>query len=437
MTAANPGYTSLDHAWALRLRGEREEALRLAASVLTASPERLGAAALLARLLLDFDRAEAAGRACEALVPAYTARGDLPGACYVAHLALEAGGYCENALRDLASAFGKGSARISDVTVKPPPFPNQIEVAAHFEKASGAALLDAAELTLQRACGDLTANPTAPLPRLPLFSELSPEILLRLLGAFEVRELPAGAFLATEGEPGQHAFVLVHGLLNVVRGPEHTRLAVLGPGALFGEMALVSSAPRAASLVAVEPVVVLSIGRRHLEGLSAQDAALGRELGAFCHRRMVSNLVRHSQFFSALEPGDRRSLVGRFSQHSYPAGTPLLRYGHENSRLVLVASGLVRVKGRDGDGDEVQLAELGPGEVVGEISVVLRRPATADVIAVEPTVTLELTTEAFQDVVKAHPAVLQRLYELALHRDEETRSVVAQEPLDVSDIVLL
>lgn len=438
MTEPNPGYTSLDHAWALRLRGERESALRLAASVLVATPQELGAATLVARLLLDADRAEAAGHACQVLVPAYTARGDLPGACYVAHLALEAGGYCPNALRELATAFGKGSPRLADVTIKPPPFPSQVSVAPHFGDASGPALLDAAEQALAHFSSQVSQpDAGAPVPRMPLFSELEPSVLVRLLGAFEVRELQAGAYLATEGEPGQHAFVLVHGLINVVRGPEHTRLAALGPGAIFGEMALVSAAPRAASLVAVEPVVVLSISRKHLEGLSAQDPALGRELGAFCHRRMVSNLVRHSAFFSCLEREDRRALVKRFTPQSYRRGTTLLEQGGENSRLLLVASGLVHVKRHDGDGDTVLLASLGPGEVVGEISVILRRPASADVVTAQPTVTLELSAEAFQDAIKDHPALLQKLYELALHREEETRSVVAQEPLDVSDVVLV
>jgi CRP-like cAMP-binding protein len=91
----------------------------------------------------------------------------------------------------------------------------------------------------------------------------------------------------------------------------------------------------------------------------------------------------------------------------------------------------------DGDGDRVVLAQLGPGDVVGEISLVLRRPATADVVAAHTTVALALTQERFQAAIKEHPALLGELYELATRREEETRSVVAQEALDVSDVVLL
>jgi cAMP-dependent protein kinase regulator len=75
--------------------------------------------------------------------------------------------------------------------------------------------------------------------------------------------------------------------------------------------------------------------------------------------------------------------------------------------------------------------------VVGEISLVLRRPATADVVAVHTTVALELTRDAFHAAIREHPGLLQQLYEVATSREEETRSVVAREALDVSDNVLL
>lgn len=441
MPESQPGFSSLDRAWALRLGGDGEGALRLAASILLQNPAELGAGALCVRLLLDADRAVAAGEVCDALVARYTARGDLPGACYAANLALEAGGYTPEALRTIASAFGKGSPRLSDGAVKPPPFPSEVQVAPHFAKVSGEALLDAVEKALAHFKAQKPADTLdGPLPKLPLFSELPAEVLQRFLGALEVRELAAGRYLAQEGEPGDEAFILVRGLLNVVRGvggPSPALLASLGPGAIFGEMALVSAAPRAASVVAVEPAVVLSISRPHLEGLSTQDPAIGRELGAFCHRRMVSNLMRHSAVLSAVSPAERGTLMARFRPHHFATGDRLVRNGEPNASLLLIASGTVEVRSVDGDGDRVVIAQLGPGEVVGEISLVLRRPATADVVALHPTVALELTATEFQDAIRSHPELLRELYELALHRDDETRSVVAQQALDVSDVVLV
>jgi cAMP-dependent protein kinase regulator len=202
-------------------------------------------------------------------------------------------------------------------------------------------------------------------------------------------------------------------------------------------MALVSGAPRAASAVAVEPVQALCIGRAALEDLARQDAALGRELGSFCYSRMIANLMRHGAILSAIEPSKRAELVARFKTEQFAAGDVLVRQGQEAGRLFLLASGGVQVLGKDADGDHVVLAELGPGNVVGEISLVLRRPANADVVAVHTTVALALDREQFHEAIREHPVLLQQLYDIAVARHEETRSVVAQKAVDVSDIVLV
>jgi CRP-like cAMP-binding protein len=437
---ADRGVSPLDRAHGMRLAGQREDALRLASSILAAADDDPGAAFLVARLLLDGDRAEAAGKAAEALVDRFVRRGDLLSACLCAQLGGEAGGFAEGALKAIAQAFGKGSTRVSDVTPKPPPLPSDAAVAPFFAKLAGPGLLDAAEKALARALAAKDAvPPDGPLPRLALFSELEPAVLAKLLGVLQLRELPAGEYVVHQGDEGAEAFALARGVLNVVResarGP--SVLAALGPGSIFGEMALVSEAPRAASVIAVEPALVFVVTRKQLEGLAAAEPAIGRELGKFCHGRMVSNLIRHSAILSAVEPKKRQELMARFTPETFQPGQVLVKQGSPAACLYLIASGGVDVYGTDGDGDRVVLAQLGPGDVVGEISLVLRRPATADVIAAHTTVALALTQERFQATIKEHPTLLGELYDLATKREEETRSVVAQEALDVADVVLL
>jgi CRP-like cAMP-binding protein len=440
VTHEQPGLSAIDQAHGLRLCGELDDALRLAVSVLTAEPEHLDAAMLIAQLLLDRQRAAIAGEVGNRLVDAFIRRGDLPRAWIAARLALEAGGSAQDALRRIAAAFGKGSSRVSNTSPKPPGLPVTTGVAPHFASLTGAALLDAAEKSAARFVNSKDAIPAdASVPALPLFGALEPAALLKLLGRLELRELDSGGYLLKQDEEGKEAFVVARGVVNIVReeGGPPTLLAVLGPGAILGEMALVSGAPRAASAVAVEPVQALAMGRTALEELARQDPAIGRELGSFCYSRMIANLMRHGAILSAIEPAQRAALVARFKTEQFAPGAVLVRQGQEADRLFLIASGGVQVRGKDADGDRVVLAELGPGDVVGEISLVLRRPANADVVAVHATVALSLGREQFQDAIRAHPALLQRLYDTAVQRDEETRSVVARKAVDVSDVVLI
>jgi cAMP-dependent protein kinase regulator len=428
------GTSALDQAHALRLAGDADGALRLSASLLTASPEDLGAALLVAQLLGEAGRDEVAVTLASHAAAGCRARGELPSAVLGSQLAARFGGADE--LREIAAAFGKGSDRIAErAPARPPVLPGSGAVAPHFQTLKGTALVDAAEKAAARACKQKT--PPSPVPALPLFSALEPPSLERLLRCLELHDHAAGDYLLREGEEGKEALVIVRGLVNVVRGSPPVLIATLGPGAIFGEMALVSNAPRAASAVAVEPVQAFGMSRKALEELAARDPEIGRELGSFCYGRMLANLVRHSAILSGVEAAKRAALIASFETRHFERGTRLVEQGQDAGQLFLIASGSVQVRGRDAQGEQVVLAQLGPGEVVGEISLVLRRPAVADVVALHPTIALVLSREQFHESVREHPTLLRELYDIAVQREQESSSLLAQKADDVSDMVLL
>ncbi len=430
----------LDDAHAARLGGDREQALRVGIALLDADLTQLGAAFLLAELAIDQDRPFVAGEVASRLVDSFTRRGDLPRAIAAAKVAGAAGESAGVLIATVAEAFGEGSARQGDAAPTPPPLPASVAVPPALARTSGDALLDAAEGALQRFLAtDDGAPADGAVPTLPLFGALKPGALAQLLEGMTLRELGAEECLIEEGAPGEEAFVVVRGSLAVSRGSgdEQTALAQLGPGAIVGEMALVADAPRAGSVTAEASAAVLEIRRSVLETIAVKAPAVGQELSRFCRERMLANLVRHSVILRSVSPDDRQAVVDRFTTTHFDAGDVLVTEGDDAGTLFLVASGSVEVEGIDADGDALRIAELGPGDVVGEIGLVLRRPANATVRALSPTVALELSRDGFQEAIRAHPGLLQELYELATKREEETRTVVAQEALDVEDIVLL
>lgn len=430
----------LDRAHAARLRGDLDDALRLCVTLLEGDATYLGAAALAAEILVAEGHGMVAGEVALRLVDAFIRRGDLPQAVVAARTADAAGDDAKSLRATIAAAFGEGSERVADVAPAPPPFPDEVEIPKALAKLSGAALAERAESALQKWLGSDDPVPaTTELPKLPLFGDLAPKPLEELLGACQVRTVEGGHEVVEQGAEGVEAFVVARGVLRVSRrdGDEDVTLAVLGPGAIFGEMALVSESPRAASVVAAEPTTLLVISREALEKVAARSPVVGQQLAGFCRQRMLANLVRHSAILGAVDTKDRNALVRRFETRHFQAGECLVTEGEEGRGLFLVASGAVEVVGKDSDGDAIRIAELGPGDVVGEISLVLRRPANATVKALHPTVALELTRDELHKAMKEHPTLLAELYELATAREEETRSVVAQEALDVGDVVLL
>ncbi|MBI3885929.1 MAG: cyclic nucleotide-binding domain-containing protein [Opitutae bacterium] len=95
------------------------------------------------------------------------------------------------------------------------------------------------------------------LHRLPVMAGLS-EAALQFLGGFAVEENhAAGAAIVREGDPGDRVFFICEGRVQVVKdhgAAAPVVLAEMGPGDYFGEMSLVESFVRSASVVALEPV---------------------------------------------------------------------------------------------------------------------------------------------------------------------------------------
>ncbi|AKV04236.1 cAMP-binding protein [Labilithrix luteola] len=431
LPGAQTSDSPLDRALALLLAGEREAALRWSAAVVQREPSSPSALILTSRLLAEAGRTEAAVEGFELGVACAIDAGNLP-------LAVAAVGDLQNLgvdvsrrLDEIAGAFCAGSSRLSDEDAPPPPLPNDSDFQPLSSFLSGPALLSKSTGIIHDASKDREQNDdsaTALVSPLPLFSALEKEGLRALIGCFEMMTVPAGHSVIAEGEAGAEAYIVARGELEVRRTTEDGRtltLARLANGALFGEMALLSRAPRSASVVACRPSIILVARRDALEGVAEKRPDVGVELAAHCRRRMVANLVRTSKVLLAVAAQQRPALVERFETKVFEKGQKLIEDGKDTSGLHLIASGEVAVVGREEGGETFVIATLGVGETVGEVALVLRRKANADVVAVHPTVTLHLPREDFVDLVRAHPAILAGLYLVAVERDEETSSVLA------------
>jgi CRP-like cAMP-binding protein len=97
------------------------------------------------------------------------------------------------------------------------------------------------------------AQPSADLIRgIPIFSDLDDASVDQLAGDFIEREFADGQPIATEGEGGLNFFVVESGSADVTIGGN--TVATLGPGASFGEIALVDKSARSATVTATSQV---------------------------------------------------------------------------------------------------------------------------------------------------------------------------------------
>ena len=94
------------------------------------------------------------------------------------------------------------------------------------------------------------------------FEEFAPELRSRLGGLGQRRRLIRGDLLFAEGDDPSEMFVVLEGRIAIAnRSPDgrESVLALMEPGDLFGEMAMLDGQPRSAEARALEPSLVLAI----------------------------------------------------------------------------------------------------------------------------------------------------------------------------------
>ena len=109
------------------------------------------------------------------------------------------------------------------------------------------------------------------LRKSPLFEGLSDQELQHLVDNAKPISLRAGEILMKQGEPGDSAYVVIEGGFEIQKqsGPSVIKIDIRKPGEIIGEMALLSNAPRSATVVAVCDSDTLCISHETFENLLA------------------------------------------------------------------------------------------------------------------------------------------------------------------------
>ena len=102
------------------------------------------------------------------------------------------------------------------------------------------------------------------------------DVLVHFRQARNLISLQAGLVLFSEGDPGQSLYVLMEGSAAICVGGEVIEVAA--PGALLGEMALVNSSVRSATVITRSVCRVISINRSQFDALVRESPEFARHV---------------------------------------------------------------------------------------------------------------------------------------------------------------
>jgi CRP/FNR family transcriptional regulator, cyclic AMP receptor protein len=137
------------------------------------------------------------------------------------------------------------------------------------------------------------------------------------------------------------------------------------------------------------------------------------------------DVVRSVPVFADLDDETYAAVRGAMVSTSVRRGEVLFREGEPGDRFWVIAAGKVKLGHAAPDGRESLLAVLGPGEIVGELSVYDPGPRTATATVLAPSTFLELEHSKFLDLLQQHPGLSRQLLRSLAQRLRKTNAALA------------
>jgi len=128
--------------------------------------------------------------------------------------------------------------------------------------------------------------------------------------------------------------------------------------------------------------------------------------------------------FERLNPKFIKGIAGICTERTFKPGEYLMKQGENGIGLLILLSGKVRIEKTDSSGKAVELAENGPGDIMGEMAVFDGAPRSASVVAGVETTCLVLASWEFNAFLKAHPEVALDLLPIVVKRFRETNDAL-------------
>lgn len=212
--------------------------------------------------------------------------------------------------------------------------------------------------------------------------------------------------LVRKGDDADTIFLVTSGTLDAIDDSDGRDVVVgrLEAGQIAGEVTVVAGGTRTATLRAAERTDVVVIDRPDFEAWLADRPAFADEVSAQARERidraqvaaMVADLIGDDEARLV------QHVVDRVSWRRLAAGELLFERGAPSDAAFFVVGGRVRVT----DEHDAPLAEIGRGEVVGELGLLDSAPRSASVRAVRDTTLAVFTTEVFEELVTRSPGLM-------------------------------
>ena len=176
--------------------------------------------------------------------------------------------------------------------------------------------------------------------RIPIFAACSEEALATIEASLQPLAVAAGASVFAEGDQGDDMYIVASGHLRVVSdtATEKVVFAHLGPGEFFGEMAIITGAPRSAAVIATTDTDLWRLRKADFEAIQRRHPEISLEitriLGERVRRGNTQQFQNEAFTVLTLTPERRELTIGRLPLNDLTIDDPQVAGIHARVRNV-------------------------------------------------------------------------------------------------------
>ena len=207
-----------------------------------------------------------------------------------------------------------------------------------------------------------------------------------------------GDVVIRQGDQGDWFYVVDKGEYVVTLAQAGKEIEILryttqgGSNPCFGELALMYSKPRAATVTAATDGVLWAMDRKSFRQILMKSSAVS-----------LTRTLRSVEVLKSLSVGQLQRLQDLLSEVTYKPDEFVIRQGENSENLYIIADGRVRItrKEKPSDAEAKLVMELGQGQYFGERALLTSEPRAANVIAAgeRPLKLLYISKDAFEEVL--------------------------------------
>ncbi|RMZ83345.1 hypothetical protein DV737_g1691, partial [Chaetothyriales sp. CBS 132003] len=242
-----------------------------------------------------------------------------------------------------------------------------------------------------------------------LFSQLDEESFSTVLDALSEKSIPAPSIkVISQGDEGDYFYVVEDGDFDVYINPSGSlqpgpdglgnKVASIGPGGSFGELALMYNAPRAAT-------VVSSAKRSTLWALDRVTFRRILMTNAAEKRKMYEGFLEEVPLLSSLKPYERSKIADALESVKISAGEKIITEGEPGDAFYLLETGEASAY-KNGTSEPVK--EYQRGDFFGELALLDDKPRAASVVAKTDVKVAKLGRDGFKRLLGPVESIMRR-----------------------------